>query len=452
MVDVFIIGAGRGGKAVLSRLLQFNWIRIVGVSDINPEAPAILLARKSGLPIFIEDPFPFLHDLSVDLVFDLTGNPIISTKLLNFSDSHFDVATGEVAQLLWKVILELEEKEAHLKKQLGERQVLLDISLMLSRSETPDQIFEAIVAGVIRITGMPAGSLSVYNREKQELFLVATKGFSSEFYKNAVYPVRSGGLTEHILSQKKPILVPDIGDYPAFNNPIIVREGIRSLIAIPLISEKGPVGILYSDDFKPRDFPSSSLMENLQMLATQAVIAIQKQQAFEKIKELSIRDPLTGLYNRRYLNKVMTSEIGRASRLHSPLSVILIDVDYFKLVNDKFGHLIGDQLLQSLSQSYESIIRPYDVLARFGGEEFLILMSETDEVEAVASAERLRHATETGKFLPDSSSITCSVGVCTFRDINGSMLAPKEVIRCADEALYLAKREGRNRVCLHKNE
>jgi len=450
MVKVFIIGAGKGGKAVLSRLLQFNWIEIVGVSDLNPEASAIAMARKANLPIFLEDPFPVLQKLSVDLVFDLTGNPIIGTKLLNYPDAQFDVATGEVTQILWNVILELEDKEARIVQQLGEHQILLDISLMLSSSETPDQIFEAIVAGAIRITGMPAGSLSVYNKEKKQLFLVATKGFSSEFYKNAVYPVRPGGLTEHILSRNEPILVPDISDFPAFNNPIILKEGIRSLIAIPLVSEKGPVGILYADDFEPRNFPSATLLESLRMLAAQAVIAIQKQQAFEKIKQLSIRDPLTGLYNRRYLNKVMVSEIGRASRLKSPLSVILIDIDYFKLINDKFGHLLGDQVLQGLSSCFESIIRPYDVLARFGGEEFLILMSETDEVEALASAERLRHATETARMLPDGSTLTCSLGVCSFREVNGSTLSPKELIRCADEALYLAKREGRNRVVLHK--
>ncbi len=450
MVKVFIIGAGKGGKAVLSRLRQFNWIQIAGVADLNPEAPAIEMAKEANIPTFLEDPFPLLNNLSVDLVFDLTGNPIVGTKLLNFPDAQFDVATGEVTQILWNVILELEDKESRIIQQLGEHQILLDISLMLSSSETPDQIFEAIVAGGVRITGMPAGSLSVYNKEKQQLFLVATKGFSSEFYKNAVYPVRPGGLTEHILSKNEPILVPDISDFPAFNNPIILKEGIRSLIAIPLVSEKGPVGILYADDFEPRNFQSSSLLESLRMLAAQAVIAIQKQQAFEKIKELSIRDPLTGLYNRRYLNKVMVSEIGRASRLKSPLSVILVDVDYFKLINDKFGHLVGDHVLQGLSSCFESIIRPYDVLARFGGEEFLILMSETDEVEAVAFAERLRQATETANFLPNGSTLTCSFGVCTFRDIQGSTLSPKELIRCADEALYLAKREGRNRVRLHR--
>jgi len=450
MVKVFIIGAGSGGKAVLSRLLQFNWIKIVGVADLNPEAPAIAMARSANLPIFLEDPFPLFHQLSIDLVFDLTGNPNVGINLLNFPEARFDVATGEVTRILWNVILELEEKESTLIKQLGDHQILLDISLMLSSSETPDQIFEAIVAGATRITGMPAGSLSVYNKEKKQLFLVASKGFSSEFYKNAVYPVRPGGLTEEILSGNQPILVPDISDFPAYNNPIILNEGIQALIALPLVSEKGPVGILYADDFEPRAFPYS-LVESLRMLAAQAVIAIQKQQAFEKIKELSIRDPLTGLYNRHYFDKVMVSEIGRASRIKSPLSVIMIDVDYFKRINDKFGHLVGDQVLQGLSRSFEAIIRPYDVLARFGGDELMILLSETDEAKALATAERLRRAsTEAAHILPDDAPLTCSFGVCSIQEVNEFKLSPKQFIRYADEALYLAKRAGRNRVHLHK--
>ncbi len=446
MVRVFIIGAGEGGKAVLSRLLQFDWFEIVGVADLNPDAPAIQLARDAQVPIFIEDPLPLLQDMSIDLVFDLTKNPTVGRQLIQIPESNFDVATGKVAHLLWDVIQELENREIRIKQKLGENQILLDISHMLSNSETPDEIFEAIVSGVMRITGMPAGSLSVYNTHKEQLFLVATKGLSSEFYKNAVYRVRTGGLTEHILANKDPILVPDLSEVPLFNNPVILKEGIRSLIAIPLISEKGPIGILYSDDFEPRNFPPT-LTDSLKMLATQAVIAIQKQQALEKIKDLSIRDPLTGLYNRRYLNKVLTSEISRALRLNRPLSLAMFDIDNFKQVNDQYGHVMGDHVLQGLSECFESVLRPYDILSRYGGEEFVILMSETGAEEASATSERLRGAAADLSLLPDGKKMTCSFGVCTLRDIKKTPITPKAFIECADKALYQAKNSGRNRGC-----
>lgn len=448
MVKVFILGAGDGGKAVLSRLLRFNWFEIVGVADLNPDAPAIHLARAANLPIFLEDPLYLLQSMSIDLVFDLTGNPVIRHQLIQISENNFDVATGEVAHVLWDVIRELEDRESRIKQRLGENQILLEVSMILSRSKTPEEIFQGIVAGVMRITGMPAGSLSVYNKHNHELFLVATKGLSSEFYKNGSYPVRQGGLTEHILSNKDPILIPDLSNFPAFDNPVVLKEGIRSLIAIPLIADKGPIGILYSDAFEPRRFPPS-LTTSLKMLATQAVIAIQKQQAFEKIKDLSIRDPLTGLYNRRYLNKVLSSEIGRALRLNRSLSLILLDIDKFKRINDQYGHVKGDHVLQALAECFELMIRPYDILSRFGGEEFLILMSETDEHKAIASAERLRTAAAKLDLLPDGSQVTCSFGVCTLERIEKESISPKEFIECADQALYRAKNAGRNRVCTY---
>lgn len=448
---IFLIGAGRGGKAVLNRLLRFNWVQIVGVSDLNPEAEGVVLAREAGLPVFIGDPLQFLQGLEVDLAFDLTGDHLMHSRLLGLPSRSFDVVTGAVSYLLWSVIQELEEQEIQLRAHLGEHRVLLEINQMLSRSETSEQIFEAIVIGGIRMTGMPAGSLSIFDKEKQQLFLVAAKGFSSDFFKHPIYPIRPGGLTEHILSRNEPVLIPNIAEFPSFNNPILLKEGVRSLIAVPLLSEKGPVGILYNDDFKPRTFTSSTL-DVLQRLATLAVIAIQKQQALEEIRSLSIRDPLTGLYNRRYLSEILTAEMDRAFRMHRPLSIILIDIDHFKEVNDRYGHVVGDQVLHGLSKLFGLIIRPYDTIARYGGEEFLLLMSETDTVEAVAAAERLRVATASEKLLPEEAALTCSFGVCTLTGEEGQLPTPEELIQRADKALYEAKRAGRNRVHVFRTD
>jgi len=301
------------------------------------------------------------------------------------------------------------------------------------------------------MTGMPAGSLSIFDKERQQLFLVAAKGFSSDFYRQAIYTVRPGGLTEHILSRNDPVVIPNISEYPSFNNPVLLKEGVRSLIAVPLLSEKGPVGILYNDDFKPRTF-TPSMLEALRLLATLAVIAIQKQQAFEEIKSLSIRDPLTGLYNRRYLNEILSSEMDRALRLHRPLSILLMDIDHFKSINDRFGHLVGDQVINAMARLFGLIIRPYDTAARYGGEEFLILMSDTDEAEALAAAERLREATASERFLPEDISVTCSFGVSTIKGEEDRLPTPEEFIHRADKALYEAKRAGRNRVHLFRTD
>lgn len=446
MVKVVIIGAGQGGGTVLRRLMKSNWVEITGVIDKDPEAEGICLAREAGLPCFIEDSIEVLEKVEADLVFELTGDPQVGANLNNLSNKSFDVSSGQVTYLLWDVIRELEEQEVNIRKRLGEQKILSEISLMLSRSETSDQIFEAIVTGAMRMTEMPAGSLSIYNSDQAELFLVSAKGFSSGFYQNAVYPVRLGGLAEYILARHELVLIPDIAKHPTFNNPVMMKEGICSLIAVPLLSEKGPVGILYVDDFKVRDF-SPSLLENMTVLGTQAVIAIQKQQVFEKIKSLSIRDPLTGVYNRRYLAETLVAELGKARRLHSPLSILMIDIDHFKSVNDRFGHLVGDQALQDLANLFESVIRPYDTLARFGGEEFLVLMTGTEERDALAVAERLREAVASSRLLPENAALTCSIGVGVLKPDEEAHPSQEELISRADKALYKAKAEGRNRVC-----
>ncbi len=446
MVKVVIVGAGQGGATVLRRLMQSNWVEVTGVIDQDPNAEGIRIAREVGVPCYIEDPIKVLEKVKADLVFELTGDPQIGANLSNLPQRTFDVASGQVTYLLWDVIRDLEVQEASIRKRLGEQKILSEISLMLSKSETSDQIFEAIVTGAMRMTEMPAGSLSIYNSEQEELFLVSAKGFSSNFYRNAVYPVRQGGLAEYILARHELVLIPDISKHPTFNNPVMVKEGICSLIAVPLFSERGPVGILYVDDFKVRGF-SPSILDSMTVLGTQAVIAIQKQQVFEKIKSLSIRDPLTGVYNRRYLNETLVAELGKASRLHSPLSILMIDIDHFKTVNDRFGHLVGDQALQDLAKLFESVIRPYDTLTRFGGEEFLIVMTNTEESDAMAVAERIRETVASSRILPAKAVLTCSIGIGTFKANEKSLLSQEGIISRADKALYRAKSEGRNRTC-----
>jgi diguanylate cyclase (GGDEF)-like protein len=224
---------------------------------------------------------------------------------------------------------------------------------------------------------------------------------------------------------------------------VLIKEGIRSLIALPLISDRGPVGILYVDDFRPRTF-SPSILGMLKPLATQAVLAIQKQQAFEQIRTLSIRDPLTNLYNRRYLNEIVVGELDRAVRLRQPLSVIVIDIDHFKLINDRWGHVVGDQVLRGMAQVLSRYVRAYDTVTRFGGEEFVILMAQTGEDEALALAERIRLETAHERLLPEEYVVTCSFGVNTLVPDAPLAPTPEEFIHRADQALYDAKHAGRN--------
>ncbi len=447
LVRIFLVGAGIGGRSVLARLLRFNWVDIVGVSDVNPTAPGMVLARDARIPIF-EDAVSALGNLAVDIVFELTGDKSIYAKLVTASNGSFDVVSGDLSYFLWSVLHELDGQEVDLRGKLGEHRVLAEINVMLAHSKTPTEVFDAIVMGGMRITEMPAGSIAIYNKDEKHLILGAAKGFSKQFTRQKTFPVRPGGLTEYILLHSDPILISDLSEHPSFNNPYLMEEGIRSLIAIPLLSDREPVGVLYLDDFRPRTFPSG-IDEAIGLLATQAVIAIQTQQALDRIKDLSRHDPLTGLYNRRHLNDVFVAEVHRALRMRHPFSVMLVDIDHFKEINDRFGHSVGDQALQALAHLFGHTLRPYDTAVRYGGEEFLILLPETRDEEAVLVGERLRREVESAKLLPEESPMTCSFGVSALRkDNQGHFQTPEDLIDQADKALYMAKASGRNRVCL----
>ena len=170
-------------------------------------------------------------------------------------------------------------------------------------------------------------------------------------------------------------------------------------------------------------------------------------QAKKELTRLARTDCLTGLFNRQYLMERFEEEIAKAKRYDRPLTAMLIDLDYFKAVNDTYGHLAGDAVLVSAVSSIAGILRETDFAGRYGGEEFCIVMPETDIYGAEGLAERLREAMEiTRHKLPDGStlSITCSIGVAEVS--SGSV---KETIALADSALYSAKRSGRNRVHLN---
>jgi two-component system cell cycle response regulator len=162
--------------------------------------------------------------------------------------------------------------------------------------------------------------------------------------------------------------------------------------------------------------------------------------------ELSVTDPLTGLYNRRYLDAHLKSALSRADATAKPICVLIFDIDHFKAINDRFGHDSGDDVLRSFSDRLRVGVRGIDLVARYGGEEFFLVMPDTDAAYAASVAERLRSdvekvafATRSGERIP----VTVSIGIAEWQ---GPSDTPDALIRRADQALYAAKRAGRNRV------
>ncbi len=199
--------------------------------------------------------------------------------------------------------------------------------------------------------------------------------------------------------------------------------------------------------FKPVRF--EELLLRLRRVLKERRLTQERVQMLDKLKRLSITDGLTKLYNSRYFYNQLKSEIDRTMRYQRPLSLLLLDIDQFKEYNDSFGHLEGDKILVSLGQIIKSCLRKMDSAYRYGGEEFTVILPETEGDEAATVAERIRSAVELEKYYPNkkkaAQAITISVGVTEYH--------PKEevsiLVQRADKAMYLSKQSGRNRVsCL----
>ena len=205
-------------------------------------------------------------------------------------------------------------------------------------------------------------------------------------------------------------------------------------------------------DYLTKPFDDAELIARVRVHLKLRALQQELREKNEKLEELSNTDELTRLANRRHFMQVAEIELLRAKRYEHSLSCILIDLDHFKRVNDTYGHLAGDEVLRTVSSAIRSNVRQQDVAARYGGEELIIVLPETDVVGAEVVAERYRARIESLDIVYDGLQIavTGSFGVATFPDCDVDRVAA--LIGAADSALYQAKEQGRNRVCLAKSK
>jgi two-component system cell cycle response regulator len=201
-----------------------------------------------------------------------------------------------------------------------------------------------------------------------------------------------------------------------------------------------------ASDYLTKPFDAAELVARVKIHLKMKKLQDELKAANDHFKQLSNTDPLTNLYNRRFLTETLESELQRAKRLQSCVSLLIIDIDHFKDINDVYGHQVGDKVLVAVAETLQKGGRTYDIVSRYGGEEFILLFPGTQLSGAVIAAERLREAVQSLKFpIPmDRITVTISIGVATFPSdqVDGF----DSLFRLADEALYLAKKNGRNRV------
>src|ERR1700728_3222141 len=217
-----------------------------------------------------------------------------------------------------------------------------------------------------------------------------------------------------------------------------------SRMCIPLVSFGQTLGVLALDSAKTDAFRDGD-QQSLESVADICATAIQNAHYVDRVKQLAYLDGLTGIFNRRFFELRIMEEIERARRGGLGMAVIMADIDQFKRLNDEFGHVLGDEVLRQVSSLFHQQLRKIDVVCRYGGEEFGILLTQVNPEQALNIAEKLRKMVESWSFPGVPRTVTISAGAAAFPQHGTTR---DELVRAADSALYAAKQAGRNRVCL----
>lgn len=253
-------------------------------------------------------------------------------------------------------------------------------------------------------------------------------------------------------------LAPVLGEYNAASRaPFFPGETKPASIAIlPMVRHKKLIGSVNLGSMNDKRFTLGMATDFIGRLAVIIGVCLENVTNSERLKHLGLTDPLTGVHNRRYFDQRLQEEVGRAQRQGYPLSCLFLDVDHFKRVNDQYGHQTGDSVLREVAWRIKGQLRSIDVLGRYGGEEFAVLLIQTDQHSATNIAERIRIGIAELPFKGEDAAmlaVTLSVGVATLCDGNRAQEVihlSQQLVAQADQALYQAKDGGRNRVCAGK--
>ncbi len=332
-------------------------------------------------------------------------------------------------------------------------EALAKVNAALTASlELKPLLLRVLEAATEAIPAADRGSVLLLDPQSGELVIEALYGYTDPRIYEMRFP-REAGYAAKTLREGCPILIPDARADPAvrYDGEIEEMRAVRSAIAAPMYLHEQPVGVITLDCTRETHAFTSEDLDLLKAFADQAAIAIHNVRLYEREKHLAITDELTQVYNRRYALQLAEREIERARRYRRPLAMILADIDHFKLVNDTCGHLVGDEVLHDLAQRCRRQLRDFDILGRYGGEEFLVVLPEADAEAALGVAERLRQAVASPPFNGGEYSIqiTLSLGVVAF-DRNHPDL--NQWLTRVDAALYRAKESGRNRAVLWEGE
>ena len=334
---------------------------------------------------------------------------------------------------------ELARREEH---QYAE--AIKDTAAIINSTLNLNEVLDRILENIGKVVPHHAANIAIVDEDGVANF-VRGKGYRERDCEDALlsirYRVKDVENLAEMAETKRFSILADTRSNPKW---ISVKsfEWIRSFAGAPIIVRGKLLGFLNLDAAEPNFFTEKH-GERLQGFANQVAIAIENARLFEQTREMAVTDYLTGVFNRRALIENLNKEITRARRYRVPLSTLLVDIDYFKMVNDTYGHSTGDLVLRKVTETMRAGVRDTDIIGRTGGEEFVILLPETRLEEAQKAAARLCQAIDALEIKTDKGTInvTISVGISSWDE---SMQSADDLLESADKAMYAAKEKGKS--------
>jgi diguanylate cyclase (GGDEF)-like protein len=382
------------------------------------------------------------RDLNMESGFDVSvrvGFLLVFYLALTYASEYLRRSEKRLLKLfdtLNKRTSELEKSQAHVEM------IYENSRILASLLDT-----DSVVREVMRIMGallqFPYCALILTDKWGSLYYQARSVTGRTNFHPKAV-DANKMELARRVCDIGEPIHIKDIANRHDY---LPLSEKARSIMLVPMTSHGQSIGVLAAESNNADQFTDRDV-QMLSIVARSAALALENAELHKKTEGLTIIDELTEAYNYRYFIQKLQEEKRRALRYDLPLSLIMVDIDWFKKLNDTHGHEAGNLVLRHLSRIIKSCIRDVDIFARYGGEEFVVILPQTSQREAMILGERIRERVEntlidSGK--AEKLKITVSVGVSSFPE-NGK--SQEELVSIADQALYRAKGEGRNLVCV----
>ena len=412
--------------------------------EIDLVVSDMVMPKKSGLDLVkslsLESP-----DLKVIVI---TGHASIENAVEAMKLGALDYIRKPLNPGEFKVVvqhaldrLRLAKENRELKNSLN----LYNVSSRIMRTIEIEDLYEVVFEKMLQEVGATRGFLYLIDQEQGDSNIVISEGFDVDRNPDLdrkVFELYGGALSETTVPYCPEVILPLKINYRSRSDPI------RSIIFIPLRSKNDLVGMVVFFDTERESAFCGEDLKAARFLCDHAGSAIENAILYSKAKILTITDDLTSAFNYRYLNNILDREMLRAERLGSSMSVLFLDLDSFKKVNDRFGHLVGSKILVELAGLLKEAVRKVDAVARYGGDEYIIVLTDTFPKGAMIVAERIRRMIEEFVFLDEegySIRLTISIGVASYPEHAQSKV---ELLHLADEAMYKGKFGKKNVVYL----